>query len=159
MFSKISFREKGGGPPRRFLMDNQLSINEEQDECTRFQFPALVEDSNIEVDKDVKTELMYVSLEISVQLGKTNLRISDILNLSEKPEEIDLNDLDLEERKKYLIELDKGVGEPINLLINGHPFATGEVISSQKGDNYRIRIVSILSDEGTESSSKAPEEI
>jgi len=136
-------------------MNNQVSTNEKR--ITRFQFPPLVEEDTGVVGRKIE-ELMHVSLEITAQLGKTTLNISEVLNLDERSEEIDLNDLGSEERKKYLIELDRQVGEPITLLINGRPFATGEVISSQEGDNYRIRIVSVISEEGgIDDSDKSPE--
>lgn len=131
-------------------MNNQLSISEEQKEYTRFQFPKLLEEDTDAVGEENRRELMHVSLEVVAQLGKVVLYLSDILALSEKPEELDLNELaflDPKERKKYLIELDKDIGVPINLLINGEPFATGEIIFSQEGDEYKIRIVSIISDE------------
>lgn len=137
-------------------MNNQLSISEEQKEYTRFQFPKLLEEDTETVGEGSIKELMHVSLEIVAQLGKTVLYLSDILALSEKPEEVNLNDLDPKERKKYLIVLDKDIGVPINLLINGYPFATGEIIFSQEGDEYKIRIISVISDEEQTEGSTMP---
>lgn len=123
-------------------MTNQLSTNEKLEKYGHhFELLELVEEDT-GVEEEIVDRLDQISLEITAQLGKANLSVSDVLNLSEKSEDIELNELEPEERKKYVVELDKAIGEPITLLINDRPVAIGEVIS-QEHDNYRIRIVSI----------------
>ncbi|KXG75758.1 flagellar motor switch phosphatase FliY [Thermotalea metallivorans] len=73
--------------------------------------------------------LKDVPLEITVELGRTTRRISEILDLS----------------PGAVIELDRLVGEPLDILVNGQFIAKGEVVVID--ENYGIRITDILSQE------------
>ncbi len=67
-----------------------------------------------------------VPLEISVELGRTSKKISEILEFS----------------SGSVIELDKIVGESLDILANGKPIAKGEVVVVD--ENYGIRITEIV---------------
>lgn len=76
-----------------------------------------------------------LSVEITVQLAKTKYLIGDMLKLGQGK----------------VIELDKLAGEPLDILVNGVPFAQGEVVSigikgelPSPGDKYGIRITKFL---------------
>ncbi|MCB1221297.1 MAG: flagellar motor switch protein FliN [Planctomycetales bacterium] len=71
--------------------------------------------------------LLDVPLQVTVELGKTQLPIRTILEYSQGS----------------LITLDKLAGEPIDLLVNGKYFAKGEVVVID--ENFGVRITSILS--------------
>ncbi|MCB1217220.1 MAG: flagellar motor switch protein FliN [bacterium] len=71
--------------------------------------------------------LLDVPLQVTVELGKTQLPIRTILEYSQGS----------------LISLDKLAGEPIDLLVNGKYFAKGEVVVID--ENFGVRITSILS--------------
>jgi flagellar motor switch protein FliN/FliY len=73
--------------------------------------------------------LLDVSLELSIELGRTTLNVEDILRLKEGA----------------VVELDKLAGDPINILANGVPVARGEVVVLN--DNFCIRITNILTPE------------
>jgi len=79
--------------------------------------------SNIINDIDL---IRDVPLGITVELGRTVKRISEILEFS----------------PGTVIELDKLVGEPLDILVNGKPIAHGEVVVVD--ENYGIRITNIL---------------
>lgn len=67
-----------------------------------------------------------VPLEVTVELGRTTKRISDILSFS----------------PGTVIELDKLVGEALDILVNGKYIAKGEVVVID--ENYGIRVTDIL---------------
>lgn len=71
--------------------------------------------------------ILDVPLEISVVLGRTKKNIKDILNLG----------------TGSLIELDKLVDEPVEILVNGKRVAYGEVMVVD--ENFGVRITSIVS--------------
>lgn len=71
--------------------------------------------------------VMDVTLNLSVELGKTELPIKDVLELT----------------RGSVIELDRVAGEPVDLLANGKLIAKGEVVVIE--DNFGLRITSIIS--------------
>ena len=70
--------------------------------------------------------LLDVGLQVSVEVGRRLFFISDILAWD----------------PGSIIELDRAVGEPLNLLINGKPVAKGEVVVAN--DKFAIRITEVL---------------
>jgi flagellar motor switch protein FliN/FliY len=73
--------------------------------------------------------LMDVELPISIELGKTKMNISDILGLA----------------PGSIVELDKLVGEPVDLLVNQRCVAKGEVVVVE--ENFGLRITQLVSPE------------
>ena len=71
--------------------------------------------------------IMDVPLEISVELGRTYKKISDILEFS----------------PGTVLELDKLAGEPIDIIVNGKFVAKGDVVVID--ENFGIRITEIIS--------------
>ncbi len=74
---------------------------------------------NIELIRDVP-------LEVTVELGRTNKSISDILDFA----------------PGTIIELDKIAGEPIDVLVNGKFVAKGEVVVIE--ESFSVRITEII---------------
>ena len=70
--------------------------------------------------------LVDVSLNLSVELGRKNMKIKEILNLG----------------PGKIIELDKLAGEPVDLLINGKLLAKGEVVVVD--ENFGVRITELV---------------
>ncbi len=70
--------------------------------------------------------VMDVSLSLTVELGKTQLSIKEVLELT----------------RGSVIELDRVAGEPVDLLANGKLIAKGEVVVIE--DNFGLRITSIV---------------
>lgn len=68
-----------------------------------------------------------VPLKVTVELGRTVKKISEILEFS----------------PGTIIELDKLVGEPLDILVNGQYVAKGEVVVID--ENYGIRVTDIVS--------------
>jgi len=71
--------------------------------------------------------LRDVEMRISVEVGGTRMSIRDILDL----------------HPGSVVELDRLVGEPVDVLVNGHRFAVGEVVVIT--DTFGVRITEILS--------------
>jgi flagellar motor switch protein FliN/FliY len=67
-----------------------------------------------------------VPLEVTVELGRTNKSIADILEFA----------------PGTIIELDKIAGEPIDILVNGKFVAKGEVVVIE--ESFGVRIMEII---------------
>jgi flagellar motor switch protein FliN len=76
---------------------------------------------------DPKLELLYdLHLPVSIELGRTNMLIRNILRLG----------------RGSVIEFDKLVSEPVDVLINGKKVAEGEVVVIDK--HFGIRITTLI---------------
>jgi len=71
--------------------------------------------------------LLDIDLDVSIELGTTNLSIKRILELA----------------PGSIVELDKMAGEPVDLLVNGKVVARGEVVVVD--ENFGIRLISLVS--------------
>jgi len=71
--------------------------------------------------------LLDVSLQVSVELGRTRMKISEILGL----------------RAGSVIELDRLAGEPADILVNGTLIAKGEVVVVD--EKFGVRIIEVVS--------------
>ena len=114
---------------------------------SRVPFPQFT-DRHIISQTDNMGQLERVKVEIAVELGKTQFVLEDLLKL--KPAaDVDLNDPEMtaEERSQYVVKLDTQIGEPVDVLINDRVFAQGEVVSTNVGQPYGVRIISILNEE------------
>ncbi|MGL4798670.1 MAG: flagellar motor switch phosphatase FliY [Cellulosilyticaceae bacterium] len=79
--------------------------------------------------KENMNVLLDVSLEVSVELGRTHKKIREILEFG----------------PGSVIELDRLVGEPIDILVNGKFIAKGEVVVID--ENFGVRITDIINPE------------
>jgi flagellar motor switch protein FliN len=70
--------------------------------------------------------LMDVRLTVTIELGRTRDTIESVMEYGDQS----------------LIELDKSVGEPVEVLVNGEPFARGEVVTVS--ENFGVRIIELL---------------
>jgi len=70
--------------------------------------------------------LMDVTVSISVELGKTTLKIEDILQMA----------------NGTVVKLDKLVDEPVDLKVNGRLMARGEIVVVD--DFFGIRVTEIV---------------
>jgi flagellar motor switch protein FliN/FliY len=84
-------------------------------------------ESTIYSPLDPKLELLYdLQLPVSIELGRTSMLIRDILRLG----------------RGSVIEFDKLVSEPVDILINGKKVAEGEVVVIDK--HFGIRITTLV---------------
>ena len=71
--------------------------------------------------------LMDVSLTVTIELGRCYKPLEDVLTLGEQS----------------LVELDKQVGDPVDILVNNKLFARGEVVTVS--ENFGVRITELVS--------------
>ncbi|HTX18040.1 MAG TPA: flagellar motor switch protein FliN [Bacteroidota bacterium] len=77
--------------------------------------------------KERKMDLLLdLSLPVSIELGRTNLAIRDILDL----------------QRGSVVEFEKLASEPVDILINGRKMAEGEVVVIEK--HFAIRVTSLV---------------
>lgn len=94
----------------------------------------LVDDQGERTPKDEKAQpisgnielLLDIPLSVSVELGRTKMAIRDVLQLS----------------PGSIVELDKLIGEPVDLLVNDNLIARGEVVVFD--ENFGVRITDII---------------
>lgn len=84
------------------------------------------EDGRIMLDKKNINLIMDVPLQVTVELGRTEKLIKDILEFS----------------PGSIIELDKLAGEPVDILVNGKAIAKGEVVVID--ESFGVRITDII---------------
>ena len=89
-------------------------------------FPSLDEVPSAPGGSDISL-LLDVPLQVTVELGRTQLRIRNVLELV----------------PGSIIELDKLAGEPVDVLVNGKPIARGEVVVID--EEFGVRITDVAS--------------
>ncbi|MCD4813481.1 FliM/FliN family flagellar motor switch protein [bacterium] len=100
-------------------------VLQENESVHRAKFPQL--EDTITTKALGKIEyLKDVDLDASVELGNTVLTVEKILNLN----------------VGSIIELNQTIGDQVRLLINGNPYACGEVVVI--GDKFGVRITKLL---------------
>lgn len=75
------------------------------------------------------SRLPDVAVTVSMELGRTVRTLNEVLSIGEQS----------------LIELDRMVGDPIDIYLNGKLFARGEVVTVS--ENFGVRVTEILNQE------------
>ncbi len=104
------------------------SFNMEGPEINQADFQQLSASSDEREPANIEL-LMDVDLPVSIELGRTKMKISDILALG----------------PGAIVELDKLVGEPVDLLVNQKCVARGEVVVVE--ESFGLRITQLVSPE------------
>ena len=127
--------------------ENSTAESQRAVRYSRVPFPQFT-DRKVTDTEDNIWKLQRVKTDITVELGCSRMSVADMLRL-QPTNSTDLNDPNLsqQERKKYVLRLERQIGEPVDLLINGRVFAKGEVVSTDNGENYAVRVISILTEE------------
>jgi flagellar motor switch protein FliN/FliY len=86
-------------------------------------------DSSLRPQVDNLRLLENIGVSLTVEVGRTELTIRDLMRLSEGS----------------VIELSRLAGDPLDVLVNGTPIAKGEVV--MVGDRYGIRFGQIITPE------------
>lgn len=94
-------------------------------------FPSLDQSGAGPVDPASIGLLANVEMEVTVLLGETRRNIRDILAMGEGS----------------VIELDRLAGEAVDILVNGHLVARGEVVVI--GESFGVRITELIASEGS----------
>lgn len=106
-----------------------LGLGAENEEPAAAASKALTRGAESEGGSEMLDRLLEVNLPLSVALGRTVMPVRDILKMT----------------PGALVELDRDIGEYVEIVVNGTVVARGEVVSV-KG-NYGVRIKEIISRE------------
>lgn len=105
------------------------------DDCrlTAEELNALFQEDSNSVTEEVHDQKLKLALdfplEISIRLGEAKRNIGELLQLV----------------SGAVIELDREITEPVDLVVNGRAIARGEVVTV--GEHFAVRIVSIIKPE------------
>ncbi len=117
----------GGSLDEDTLIDDDMSEDGSSVDNAKFPDMQFGSEGTIYSPLDPKLELLYdLQLPVSIELGRTNMLIRDILRLG----------------RGSVIEFDKLVSEPVDVLINGKKVAEGEVVVIDK--HFGIRITTLV---------------
>lgn len=107
------------GMPMYAMPPQDVNVQPAQFQAFSANISPLTQQENIDL-------IMDVPLEVTVELGRTNKSIKEILDFS----------------PGTIIELNKLAGEPIDVLVNGKYVAKGEVVVIE--DSFGIRVTEII---------------
>ncbi|HHX95897.1 MAG TPA: flagellar motor switch protein FliN, partial [Clostridia bacterium] len=108
--------------------ENKLTnMGAKQVEISPVELPCFSEENKVVQSAANLDLIMDISLELSVELGKTKKQIKEILELT----------------NGSLVELNKLAGEPVDILVNGNHLAKGEVVVID--ENFGVRVTEIVS--------------
>ena len=108
-----------GGPPMQPNVVTNMPVSPAQFMPLSME-PVQVNEANIGL-------ILDVPLQVTVELGRTKKSIKEVLELS----------------NGSIVELDKWAGEPVEIQVNGHFLAKGEVVVID--ENFGVRITEIAS--------------
>lgn len=124
---KLESENKGEASAENTILSSDKGEFNEQDVHIP-EYPAFGKTTSATEQKNLDL-LLDVNLPISIELGRTTMRIKDILSLG----------------PGSVVELKKLAGEPVDLLVNNKIVAKGEVVVVD--ENFGLRITSLLSPE------------
>ena len=100
------------------------SRNDDSDMISDIQFPEL---SKSTTGKQLELDIFKnIPITVSVELGRAQISLKEMYELSEGS----------------IIELERLVGEPLDLVVNGQIIAHGEVVAID--NNYGLRVTEIV---------------
>ena len=105
--------------------DTEVDENSD-DQNTEGEAPKALGDDSGKINPEV---LQSIPVNVSVEVGKTSLKIRDLLRLTQGS----------------VVELERLAGEPLDLLVNNTVVAQGEVVLVN--DRYGIRLTRVISAE------------
>jgi flagellar motor switch protein FliN/FliY len=127
--SRVNEPSEQKGQPENFSTPDFLEVERQSSPPPASDPPP--EERNLDPDTShVPRNLSFIldiPLEISVELGRTKMRIADILKLGQGS----------------IIELNNPAGSSLEILVNQKPIAKGEVVVIN--EKYGIRLIEILS--------------
>lgn len=106
----------------------QTTASDEAQDYTRAEFQKLHKQGGGTVDEDGNLELILdIPVAISMEIGRSTISIRNLLQLNQGS----------------VVELDRLAGEPMDVLVNGHLVAHGEVVVVN--EKFGIRLTDVIS--------------
>ncbi|XXK44978.1 flagellar motor switch protein FliN [Porticoccaceae bacterium nBUS_17] len=104
------------------MEDKEVNLVDQANQASDSE--SLLEETNkSKIDSDV---LQNIAVTLSLEVGRTSLKIRDIMSLSQGS----------------VVELSKLAGEPLDLLVNNTRVAQGEVVLV--GDRYGVKLTNVV---------------
>ena len=97
-----------------------------QPEIKKVVFQQLEEAVSAEQRRGIAREFFPVKLQIAAELGKVELKVRELINLEEGS----------------VLELNRAADEKVIILVNGTPFAHGEIVVIN--DRFGVRVTSLV---------------
>ena len=116
-------------PPSQGAVPGTGGISAGQQQDAGFQNPPGGSPGTVPIERSNIGVLLDIPLNVSVELGRTKIAVKDMLQLG----------------PGSVIELDKLIGEPVDLLVNEKLIARGEVVVFD--ESFGIRITDIVNPE------------
>lgn len=108
----------------------QASAGGEAEDVTRAEFQKLHRQGGAAADEDGNLEMILdIPVAISMEIGRSTISIRNLLQLNQGS----------------VVELDRLAGEPMDILVNGHLVAHGEVVVVN--EKFGIRLTDVISPE------------
>ena len=106
----------------------ETTANQEAEDYTRAEFQKLHKQGGGTADEDGNLELILdIPVAISMEIGRSTISIRNLLQLNQGS----------------VVELDRLAGEPMDILVNGHLVAHGEVVVVN--EKFGIRLTDVIS--------------
>ena len=111
------------------LLEAKSGSKEEDIKIKEVRLPKFVENNDQLHDSSTMNNLdliMNVPLKVSIVIGQAKKKVKEIMSIT----------------SGYVIELDKQIGAPVDIVVNDQPLAKGEVVVID--ENFAIRITEIV---------------
>lgn len=118
-----------GYPPQAMAQPNSVKIQNAQ----LHPFESFSSDTLSTDQSDNLKLLMGVPLDVTVEIGSAKRKVKDILDFTQGT----------------IIELERQAGAPVDIIVNGHLIAKGDVVVIE--DNFAVRITEIIKSKFLES--------
>lgn len=105
------------------------NLNQGQPEIKKVVFKPLGESKPAASLRGIAPEFYGVNLDIAAELGKVSLKVRDLINLEEGS----------------VLQLNRVADEKVLILVNGVPFAHGEIVVIN--DRFGVRITSLVDED------------
>ncbi|MGM0651884.1 MAG: FliM/FliN family flagellar motor switch protein [Bacillota bacterium] len=121
------------------------NLNQGQPDIKKVVFKPLGESKPFSSVRGIAPEFHGVKLKVAAELGKVSLKVRDLINLEEGS----------------VMQLNRVADEKVLILVNGVPFAHGEIVVIN--DRFGVRVTSLVDEEEEkqepgDNSQSAPEE-
>jgi flagellar motor switch protein FliN/FliY len=119
-----AFKSAGESSAKSKKASKGTSDESYTDYIADIQFPEL---NSVKTGKQMELDIFKnIPITVSVELGRANISLKEVYELSEGS----------------IIELERLVGEPLDLVVNGQIIAHGEVVAID--NNYGLRVTEIV---------------
>ncbi len=108
-------------------IDWAAALEEQRDKEQGASVPAPEKGKPVRTRHDGLHMLLKIPLEVAVQLGGTKMMVNDLIQLGQGS----------------IVELDKDAGAPMDLMVNGNPLGSGEVVVVN--EHFGLRILEMVS--------------